>query len=277
MRLSRAALFLVFASGLASALCICPGGPTSSECRQCGGASAGGDVLKQFGGSLAALAQECGVSEQAILDANGLSAGARIETGRMLRIPGGTCAPDQPSTGSDTGPAGGGPAAAACGIRSAVQNPPAPAGCKSFGGARINTVPSRNGFYYLTYFGCSGGRGDPGDNCIGACPMVGSILTTKGIKKLDTSSYKAYEESLAYFSANKNEYGCNARLKVTNPRTGQAVVVKPTDAGPGCQVQHKGVKFDVSYVAQQAIGNPNVVKVERVADNTPIGPVGSCR
>ena len=165
---------------------------------------------------------------------------------------------------------------AACGEKSAVQTPPVPAGCRSFGGVSIDTIVSRNKFYYATYFGCSGGQSDPGDNCIGACSPVSSILTTKGVKKLDTSSGRAYEDSLEYFSANKNQYGCNARLKVTNPITGQAVVVKPTDAGPGCQVQTQGVKFDMSWVAQKAIGNPHIVKVEKVADTTPIGPVAPC-
>ena len=103
MKLARVALLsafavLVFASGLASALCICPGGPSSEECKQCsaGGSAtpSGGDVYKAFKGSLAALALECGVSEQAILDANGLSAANTIQTGARLRVPGGVCASD---------------------------------------------------------------------------------------------------------------------------------------------------------------------------------------
>ena len=272
MKTFAAALFFAVAvlSVFSSALCICQGNPASSACKDCGSERGGGDVYKSFQGSLAALALECGVTEQDILEANGLSPGARIETGRQLRIPNALCSGDSSSGGADGG------LAAACGEKSTVKRPPAPAGCRSFGGVRIDTAVSRNKFYYLTYFGCSGGRGDPGDNCIGACPMVSSILTTKGVKKLDTSSGRAYQESLAYFSANRNQYGCNARLKVTNPITGQAVVVKPTDAGPGCQVQTQGVKFDISWVAQKAIGYPHIVKVEKVADNTPIGPVSSC-
>ncbi len=163
--------------------------------------------------------------------------------------------------------------AAGCGVKSAIQTPPTPAGC---GGSSRNDVISSNKFYYLTYFGCSGGKSDPGDNCIGGCPMISSVMTTKGMKQLDRSSGPAYENSVEYFSANMDEYGCNKKLKVTNPRTGQAAVVLVVDAGPHCRVQDNGVKFDISYVAQKAIGDPNVVKVEKMPDNTPIGPVPPC-
>ena len=79
----------------AAAICICQGNPASQSCKECGsGTSGAGDVYRSFQGSLTALSLECGVSEEDILKANGLPAGAKIETGTMLRIPNALCSDD---------------------------------------------------------------------------------------------------------------------------------------------------------------------------------------
>lgn len=68
------------------------------------------------------------------------------------------------------------------------------------------------------------------------------------------------------------------RLKVTNPSTGQAVVVRPADWGPGAYAKPGGPKYrviDLSATALQKLGasTDDFVQVEWVDKNTPVGPV----
>jgi hypothetical protein len=175
------------------------------------------------------------------------------------------------SSGSAT-PSG---AAAACGEKSAVQQPPKVEDSCTL----ASRVISSNGFYHSTFFGCSGGKKDPGDACDGGgCggSSLDSINRTDGVVNLKGLSGPAYQDAIGYFSANKFQYGCGSRIKVTNPNTGQAVVVVVVDVGPNCRVQDREQTFDMSWLAQKAIGSPEIVKVEKMPDSTPIGPVSSC-
>ena len=93
-KLLFAALFLFCFASLASALCICAGNPASQECKQCGAAGSSPDAFREFRGSLSAIALDCGVLEEDILKANGLSSESVIQTGKVLRVPGGSCSSD---------------------------------------------------------------------------------------------------------------------------------------------------------------------------------------
>lgn len=70
----------------------------------------------------------------------------------------------------------------------------------------------------------------------------------------------------------------NLRLKVTNPATGKAVVVRPADWGPGAWAKPGGPKYrvvDLSAGALAALGasTDDTVQVEWVDRNTPVGLV----
>lgn len=131
------------------------------------------------------------------------------------------------------------------------------------------TYPVSDGFYVPTNFGCSKGfPKDPNDNCQPAC---GAIPECAGI------TGQACEEKIQWFAANSDQYGCNAKVKATNPMTGKAVVVRVIDKGPACSVQQSGRgKFDLSEAAYVAIGAVNMVKIDKVDDATPLGPIAAC-
>lgn len=160
-------------------------------------------------------------------------------------------------------PAGtGGGTSAACGQKSTPQTPP-PLSCSG-----TNKTPVASGYYQPTNFGCNTGfPKDPNDNCLPAC---------SGIPECSGVSGQACEEKVKWYSANADEYGCNAVLKVTNPTTGKAVIVRAIDKGPACSVQTAGARFDMSQAAYQSIGANGTVKVEKVDSKTPLGPVTSC-
>lgn len=132
----------------------------------------------------------------------------------------------------------------------------------------VSTKLNPSGYYQRTYFGCSDGQTDPNDNCRPACPGI-------------TES----EESIRWFAANADQFatpgqswttGCNKRIKVTNPTTGEAVVVRIIDRGPNCSTQGTNAKIDISFAASRVIGQSQFVQVEQVSDTTPLGPIKSC-
>ncbi|MBU2632842.1 transglycosylase SLT domain-containing protein, partial [Patescibacteria group bacterium] len=130
------------------------------------------------------------------------------------------------------------------------------------------TTPVVDGYYIPTWFGCSTKYGkDPSDNCLPGCT---SIPECSGISGPDC------ERNLKWFAADAGRYGCNSKLKVTNPQTGSAVVVKVIDYGPSCSVEKGRGKMDVSRDAQEAIGNSSLVHVEKVSDATALGPIPAC-
>jgi hypothetical protein len=188
--------------------------------------------------------------------------------------------------------ANGSEVANACGQKVAVQKAPSlnPSQCQSKDGKHITAVISSNSVYHTTSFGCSRpGERDGIDNCIPSCPGLKTVqMNVNGnVQTVNLPEKKAhiYEEAFHYFSANATQYGCNSTLLVTNPKTGQAVVVKAIDTGPYCgvhpsygpmQVNGEPMRFDYATSAGHAIGDPETVKVDKVPDTTPIGPVSSC-
>lgn len=125
-----------------------------------------------------------------------------------------------------------------------------------------------DGYYAPTFFGCSAGfPKDPTDNCQPAC---GAIPECAGI------SGQACEEKVQWFAANADQYGCNAKLKVTDPTTGRAVIVRVIDKGPSCQVQSGRGKLDLSQAAYIAINAGSLAQVEKVDATIPLGPVAAC-
>lgn len=168
---------------------------------------------------------------------------------------------------------------ASCGVKEAPGIPPIPSGC-SF----TSKTPSSNGFYRRTSFGCNNGfPKDPYDNCIPACPKLSSVEkasstppTPSGTVSLSGLDGPGYESAIEWYSANADEYGCNKKIKVTNPENGKAVIVIAIDRGPSCSVMSSGLKFDISQVGSRAIDSPDIVKVETVPDDTPLGPVTAC-
>jgi hypothetical protein len=171
--------------------------------------------------------------------------------------------------------------AVACGEKSTDKNQVAPAMTKCDvnpnSSGPTTTEISSNSYYRSTFFGCSGGHTDGSqDNCSGYCPTLKSIESTKGTINLKGLKGPAYQQKLGYFAANVDQFGCGTRLKITNPKTGKAVVVVVIDRGPNCRVQHQHLVADMSWLAQWTIGSPETVKMEKVAKDTPIGPVEAC-
>ncbi len=145
------------------------------------------------------------------------------------------------------------------------------------------TVAVDDGNYYLTQFGCyvdsSGNvQTDPGDNCIPSClsKAIAAGLCPAGSAGPDC------EEKINWYTADGARFGCLARLRVTNPATGQAVIAVALDYGPGCTgeqgVQH--AVLDASGpVDAYLFGGPKgasekaLVHVVQVDDSYPLGPI----
>jgi hypothetical protein len=140
--------------------------------------------------------------------------------------------------------------------------------------------PSDDGNYYATSFGCwvdDNGKQhkDPGDNCIPGC------LADAQKDLCANMSGPECERQTKWFSADAARYGCLARLRVTNPKSGRSVVVIALDNGPSCSVE-KSVNhavLDLSYPATdylfgEAKGavDKATVSVEVVDASTPLGP-----
>lgn len=171
---------------------------------------------------------------------------------------------------SSTGGGDTGGTAAACGKKSALPNGNDPQ--FSCGGGPGNTAnkPSSDGFYTSTHFGCNTGfPKDPNDNCQPGCPV-------SKIPECNGKNGQACEEAVQWYSANAGIYGCGAVLKVTNPTTGKAIIVRAIDYGPSCSVQSGRQKFDLSQKASQALGGDGIVKVEKVSDSTALGAAQAC-
>jgi hypothetical protein len=143
------------------------------------------------------------------------------------------------------------------------------------------TDKASNGDYYSTEFGCwkdaNGNHGDPGDNCIPTC-----LKEAQGAGLCAGLSGPACERAVSWYAADGARFGCLARLRVTNPKNGKAVVVAVLDFGPSCSVEDKAshAAIDLSYPASKYLfGGPTGISdkalahVVEVDPSTPLGPV----
>jgi hypothetical protein len=145
------------------------------------------------------------------------------------------------------------------------------------------TVPVDDGNYYLTSFGCyidsSGNvQTDPGDNCIPSClsQAVQAGLCQQGSQGPDC------EEAINWFTADGARFGCLARLRITNPANGKAVIAVALDYGPSCSVENgvnhavldaSGRIDDYLFGGQEGASDMASVHVVQVDDSTPLGPI----
>ncbi len=145
------------------------------------------------------------------------------------------------------------------------------------------TTPVNDGNYYITEFGCyvdaSGNvQTDPDDNCIPSClsKAIAAGLCPSG------STGPACEESINWYTADGARFGCLARLRVTNPANGKAVIALALDYGPGCSgensVSHavldaSGRIDDYLFGGPEGASDRALVHVVQVDDSTPLGPL----
>jgi hypothetical protein len=145
------------------------------------------------------------------------------------------------------------------------------------------TIPVNDGNYYITEFGCyvdaSGNvQTDPDDNCIPSClsKAIAAGLCPTG------STGPACEESINWYTADGARFGCLARLRVTNPANGKAVIAVALDYGPGCSgengVSHavldaSGRIDDYLFGGPEGASDRALVHVVQVDDSTPLGPL----
>lgn len=147
----------------------------------------------------------------------------------------------------------------------------------------FSDVPSADGSYYATSFGCwadDDGKKhqDPGDNCVPGCLADAQGGLCAGMTGPEC------ERHVKWFAADAARFGCLARLRVTNPTSGRAVVVVALDNGPSCTVE-KSVDhavLDLSYPAtaylfgeEKGASDHAAVSVEVVDDSTPLGPAAA--
>lgn len=141
----------------------------------------------------------------------------------------------------------------------------------------------QNGDYVATAFGCSIGENgeqlnDAGDNCIPACL---SALKSSGTCASGMSGPEC-ERAITWFVADRDRFGCGAKVRVTNEANGKSAVLMVIDAGPACWVENEvdtGV-LDMSYRASDYLFNESVgfgdgkkVHVVEVSADTPLGPL----
>lgn len=147
------------------------------------------------------------------------------------------------------------------------------------------TDPVKDGYYTRTTFGCNTGFTNQdykdylndhstGDNCLPGCGN--SFPECSGGK-----TGKDCEEAVAWYSANAGQFKCGNKIKVTNPSTGKAVVLRVIDYGPACYYKENPIqegrgKIDVSQMAGKELSYPNIVQVEKAPDSAPLGPLPTC-
>ena len=150
---------------------------------------------------------------------------------------------------------------------------------------RWGTTPAADGRYALTAFGCwvdADGRahGDRGDNCIPACLAE----ARRAGLCLPNESGPECERRVTWFTADAARFGCLARVKITEPRSGRAVVAVALDLGPACRVERSiaGPVLDASgrvnralFGSDQGAVDRAMVEVELVDAATPLGEVSA--
>ena len=140
-----------------------------------------------------------------------------------------------------------------------------------------------NGDYYITAFGCwldANGtpHTDPADNCIPTC-----LAQAKAAGLCDANGTgKDCEEKITWYTADAARFGCLARLRVTDPKSGKSVIALALDYGPSCTVENGVSKavLDTSgridrylFGADQGATDKTLVHVVEVDASYPLGPV----
>ncbi len=145
------------------------------------------------------------------------------------------------------------------------------------------TGKAEDGDYYLTSFGCWTDEGgtthqDSGDNCIPACF---SKAQSAGVCQSGWDGPEC-EQKVNWFVADSGRFGCLARLRITDPKSGKAVVGVVLDAGPACWVEQNASKAILdasSRISMHLFGttlgwsDKALVHVVEVDASTPLGPV----
>ncbi len=138
-----------------------------------------------------------------------------------------------------------------------------------------------NGLYATSWFGCyfeddGSIHEDPFDNCEFACGSQG--LCPAG------QDGPTCEANLRWFAADADRYGCGGRIRVTNCRNGNAVVLATLDRGPNCnsvEMACDAPVLDMSHDAMVYLFDGGIfggcdhqtVVVEPVDRETTLGPV----
>jgi len=146
----------------------------------------------------------------------------------------------------------------------------------------VGTEKSTDGDYYLTGFGCwtdaSGTiHTDPGDDCIPGC-----LAKAHAAGLCDPSmDGPACEEHVNWYTADSARFGCLARVRITEPKSGKSVIAVVLDSGPACWVEAKvshaildaSDRVDV-YLFGGGMGYADkaLVHVVEVDPATPLGP-----
>jgi len=152
-------------------------------------------------------------------------------------------------------------------------------------GGFIGDTRNSQARYYTTAFGCwtdSNGdpHSDPGDNCQPWCltGAAGQGVQAQWNALCGGLSGPACEESLNWYVADADRFGCTTRLKLTAVQSGRSAVVVVIDRGPACSVENS-VDFwvlDMSYpAANYLLGGPTSA-TERVAVGAECGAVSGC-
>jgi hypothetical protein len=145
------------------------------------------------------------------------------------------------------------------------------------------TRKAQDGDYYITAFGCwiddgGGEHTDPGDNCIPSCL---SQAKAAGVCNAGDTGRQC-EEHVNWYTADGARFGCLARLRLTNPANGKAVIAVALDFGPSCSVESRVSKAvldasgridDYLFGGPRGAGDQALVHVVEVDDTTPLGPV----
>jgi hypothetical protein len=145
------------------------------------------------------------------------------------------------------------------------------------------TDPVDDGNYYITSFGCyidanGSVQTDPGDNCIPSClsQAIQAGLCPAGSQGPDC------EEQITWFTADGARFGCLARLRITDPVSGKAVIAVALDFGPACSVENSvnhavldtsGRIDDYLFGGPEGASDRANVHVVQVDDSTPLGPI----
>lgn len=268
------------------------GASTSTATGSTGATSTGTATSSSSAGSTGSRSSASGSS-------GGRSSSASSSSGGSSGTSGASCpAPFQSATSFTCGPDGAGRAICRAPAQGGYLYESCARGCLREAGATddvclgttdpwsctgsYGTAAARDGDYFATTFGCwtdaqGVAHSDTGDNCIPSC-----LSQAQRTGLCTGMTGPECENHLNWYVADGARFGCLARLKVTDVRTGRAVIAVALDYGPGCSIERRVSKavLDTSgRVSQYLFGGEvgaterRLVHVVQVDDATPLGPV----